>query len=183
MHNYRPGPELQTYITSSDVPFCEFLIFKTMHATRARSTFSIFINFHDFASALNSHLDRHTGLSEFALSLATCAQLSSWAQTANTPGNIGCAFYASTAARNTPEQSTSEHVKEAQIQPRARQTQPRAAHIKSKPSQIKAKPAKIKSGTAQISKYQANSNRHHQLADLDGHTIFAGHFHTIPDRK
>ena len=55
--------------------------------------------------------------------------------------------------------------------------------IKPKPFQIKAKPAKIKSRTAQISKYQANSDRHHQLADLDEHTIFAGHFHTIADRK
>ena len=146
-----------------------------MHATRAGSTFSIFITFHDFASALNSHFDRHMGLSEFALSLVTCAQLSSWARTANTHGNIGCAFYASTAAQNTPE-----HVKEAQIQPRARLIQPRAAQIKPKPSQIKAKPAKIKSGTAQISKYQANSNRHHQMADLDEHTIFAGHFTRFP---
>ena len=125
------------------------------------------------------------GLSEFALSLVTCAQLSSWARTANTHGNIGCAFYASTAAQNTPEQ-----VKEAQIQPRASQIQPRAAQIKPKPSQIKPKsakikpkPAKIKSRTAQISKYQANLNRHHQLADLDEHNIFAGHFHTIANQK
>ena len=148
-----------------------------MLPTRAGSTFSIFSTFHVDASALSSCFDRHTGLSEFALSLVTCAQLSSWARTANTHGNIGCAFYASTAAQNTPEQ-----VKEAQIQPRASQIQPRAAQIKPKPSQIKAKPAKIKSRTAQISKYQANSDRHHQLADLDEHTIFAGHFHTIANR-
>ena len=123
-------------------------------------------------------MSRYMGLSEFALSLVNCAQLSSWARTANTHGNIGCAFYASTAAQNTPE-----HVKEAQIQPRARQIQPRAAQIKPKPSQIKAKPAKIKSRTAQTSKYQANSNRHRQVADLDEHTIFAGHFHAIAYRK
>ena len=127
--------------------------------------------------SLSSCFDRHTGLSEFALSLVTCAQLSSWARTANTHGNIGCAFYASTAAQNTPEQ-----VKEAQIQPRASQIQPRAAQIKPKPSQIKAKPAKIKSITCHINKYQTNSDRHHQLADLDEHTIFAGHFHTIANR-
>ena len=53
---------------------------------------------------LNSCFDRHMGLSEFALSLVTCAQLSSRARNANTHGNIGCAFYASTAAQNTPEQ-------------------------------------------------------------------------------
>ena len=125
---------------------------------------------------LSSCFDRHMGPSEFALSLVTCAQLSSWARTANTHGNIGCAFYASTAAQNTPEQ-----VKEAQIQPRASQIQPRAAQIKPKPSQIKAKPTKIKSRTIQISKYQANSDRHHQLADLDEHTSFTGRrFHTTP---
>ena len=125
---------------------------------------------------LSSVCDRHMGLSKFALSLVMCAQLSSKARTANTYGNIGCAFYASTAAQNTPE-----HVRGAQIQPRARLIQPRAAQIKPKPFQIKAKPAKIKSGTAQVSKYQANSNRHHQLADLNEHIIFAGHFHTTPD--
>ena len=128
--------------------------------------------------SLISCFDRHMGLSEFALSLVTCAQLSSWARIANTHDNIGCAFYASTAAQNTPEQ-----VKEAQTQPRASQIQPRAAQIKPEPSQIKAKPAKIKSRTAQISKYQANLNRHHQLADLDEHNIFAGHFHTIANQK
>ena len=68
------------------------------------------------------------------------------------------------------------------MQPRASQIQPRSDQIKPKPSQIKAKPAKIKSVTAQISKYQANSDRHQQLADLDEQTIFAGHFHMIPDR-
>ena len=85
-------------------PLIRIWNFKTMHATQAGSTFSIFITFHDFASALNSHFDRHMGLAEFALSLVTCAQLSSWARTANTHGNIGCAFYASTATQNTPEQ-------------------------------------------------------------------------------
>ena len=159
-------------------PWFKNCIFKIMLPTRAGSTFSIFNTFHIDASVLNSCFDRHMGLSKFALSLVTCAQLSSRARTANTHGNIGCAFYASTAAQNTPEQ-----VKEAQIQPRAGQIQPRTAQIKPKPSQIKAKPAKIKSRTAQISKYQANSDRHHQLADLDEHTIFAGHFHTTPDRK
>ena len=127
---------------------------------------------------LSSCFDRHMGLSQFALSSVTCAQLSSWARTANTHGNIGCAFYASTAAQNTREK-----LKEAQMQPRASQIQPRSDQIKPKPSQIKAKPAKIKSVTAQISKYQANSDRHQQLADLDEQTIFAGHFHMIPDRK
>ena len=149
-----------------------------MLPTRAGSTLSIFSPVHVDADATCSCLDRCMDLSEFALSLVTCAQISSKARTANTHGNIGCAFYASTAAQNTPEQ-----VKEAQIQPRASQIQPRAAQIKPKPSQIKAKPAKIKSSTAQTSKYQAKSNRHHQLADLDEHTIFAGHFHTLPDRK
>ena len=34
--------------------------------------------------SLSSCFDRHTGLSEFALSLVNCAQLSSWARTADT---------------------------------------------------------------------------------------------------
>ena len=129
-------------------------------------------------ASLSSSFDRRMGLSEFVLSLVACAQLSSWARTANTHGNIGWGFYASTAAQNTPEQ-----LKEAQIQPRAGQIQPRSDQIKPQPSQNKAKPAKIKSNTAQISKYQANSDRHHQLADLDEVLIFAGHFHMIRDRK
>ena len=162
----------------SDPDLARSGLFKIMLPTQAGSTFSISSPIHVDANALSSCLSHYMGLSEFALSLVTCAQLSSWARTANTHGNIGCALYASTAAQNTPEQ-----VKEAQIQPRASQIQPRAALIKPKPSQIKAKPAKIKSRTTQISKYQANSNRHHQLADLDEHTIFAGHFHTIANQK
>ena len=71
---------------------------------------------------LSSCFDRHMGLSSFALSSVTSAQLSSWARTANSHGNIGCAFYASTAAQNTPEQ-----VKEALIQRKASQMQPRSA--------------------------------------------------------
>ena len=74
---------------------------------------------------LNSCFDRHMGLSEIAPSLVTCAQISSKARTANTHGNIGCAFYASTTAQNTPEQ-----VKKAEIQPRASQIQPRSTQIK-----------------------------------------------------
>ena len=42
--------------------------------------------------SLSSCFDRHTGLSEFALSLVTCAQLSSWARTADTHHFIRCAF-------------------------------------------------------------------------------------------
>ena len=185
MHNYRLRPELHTHIGASDPLFCKLIVFKNMLPARAGSAFSISSPFHVDASALSSCFDRHTGLSKFALSLVTCAQLSSWARTANTHGNIGyafyaigCAFFASAAPQNTPEQ-----LKEAQIQPRASQIQPRSSQINPKPSQIKAKPAKIKSRTAQISKYQANSDRHHQLADLDEHIIFAGHFHTIANQK
>ena len=95
--------------------------------------------------SLSSCFDRHTGLSEFALSLVNCAQLSSWARTANTHGNIGCAFYASTAAQNTPEQ-----LKEAQIQPRAArfsQEQPRSSqnHLRSKQNQPKSSQELLKS--------------------------------------
>ena len=116
-----------------------------MLPTRAGSTFSIFSTFHVDASALSSCFDRHTGLSEFALSLVTCAQLSPWARTANTHGNIGCAFYASTAAQNTPE-----HVKEAQIQPRAArfsQEQPRSSqnHLRSKQNQPRSSQELLKS--------------------------------------
>ena len=107
MHNYRPGPELQTLMATSDV--------LSMHQQQPKTL-----------------------------------------------------------------QSRSKRLKSSQEQASFSQEQ---AQIKPKPSQIKAKPAKIKSRTAQISKYQANSDRHHQLADLDEHTIFAGHFHTIADRK
>ena len=78
-------------------------LFKIMLPTAAGSIFSIFNPLHVDANALHSCLGRDMGLSKFAL------QLSSWARAANTHGNIGCAFYASTAAQTTPE-----HVKEAQ---------------------------------------------------------------------
>ena len=128
-----------------DGPWFNNCIFKIMHATRAGSTFSIFSTFDVDASALRSCFDRHTCLSEFALSLVNCAQLSSWARTANTHGNIGCAFYASTAAQNTPEQ-----VKEAQIQPRAArfsQEQPRSSqnHLRSKQNQPRSSQELLKS--------------------------------------
>ena len=75
-----------------DGPWFKNGIFKIMLPTRAGSTFSIFSTFHVDASALSSCFDRHTGLSEFALSLVTCAQLSSWARTADTHHFIRCAF-------------------------------------------------------------------------------------------
>ena len=63
MHNYRPGSGLQTLITSSDVPFCEFVLFTNMRPTAARNTFSIFSTFHVDASVLNSCFVPNTGLS------------------------------------------------------------------------------------------------------------------------
>ena len=62
----------------------ERLIFKIMLPTRAGSTLSIFSPFHVDADAACSCLDRCMDLSEFALSLVTCAQLSSKARAAHT---------------------------------------------------------------------------------------------------
>ena len=62
----------------------ERCIFKIMLPTRAGSTFLIFNTFHVDASARCSCFDRHMALSEFALSLVTCAQLSSKARAAHT---------------------------------------------------------------------------------------------------
>ena len=75
-----------------DGPWFKNGIFKIMLPTRAGSTFSIFSIFHIDASVLNPCFDRHMGLSKFALSLVTCAQLSSWARTADTHHFIRCAF-------------------------------------------------------------------------------------------
>ena len=62
----------------------ERLIFKIMLPTRAGSTLSIFSPFHVDANSTCSCLDRCMDLSEFALSLVTCAQLSSKARNAHT---------------------------------------------------------------------------------------------------
>ena len=66
----------------SDLDSAPSGLFKNVLPTRAGSTFLIFNAFHVDASATCSCFAGYMGLSEFALSLGNCAQLSSKARTA-----------------------------------------------------------------------------------------------------
>ena len=94
----------------SDPDLARSGLFEIRLPTAAGSTFSIFNTFHVDANAFNSFLDRYMGLSKFALSLGTCAQLSSKARTAHTHRCIISTFLQSHRFQNHAPHSSGKHI-------------------------------------------------------------------------